>query len=166
MTVKKRKVACFVFGVIFVIIISLIIISNYNYKKEYSIFLEKKTQWEEMKLFNYQYHIRNSGNCYTYYFDIISNVENGSYLEDDEYLNYKIAGRYMTIDNIYNEIEIEYKNNEDDFIKGIFYRINIEYDNTYHYPKKIKYSWIPIPSLFITDRGSYIVYNIDNFMIK
>jgi hypothetical protein len=164
MVINKRKVVIFIISVIIVFIISLIITLNNNYKKGYSIFLIKKIEWETKNLKNYQYHIKKSGNCKTYYFDIISNVEKGNYFEDDDNLNYNFAGKYMTIENIYNEIEIEYKNNENDFIKGIFYRINIEYDNIYHYPRKIKYSWIPLP--FVFDYGSYIVYDIDNFMIK
>ena len=191
MTIKKY----YIIGLFFLSICVYLIHQTYSYNNGFKIFIMEKQKWESLKINNYQYSIKNNGDCYTFYFDKLISVKNGNFAEEKELENYikmynsldkstgdiinkveeqylnwrelqdynKMKG-YLSIDNIYSNIYEHYIRNEEYFIKGIIYKIKIEYDEIYHFPKIIKYSWIPNP--FVTDLGSYIKYEITNFIIK
>jgi len=157
---KKRYIA----GIILIIFVVYCIQQNISHKNGYKLFVENRQKWSLLKIEQYQYSIKNYGDCFTYYYDTISIVENGNYLKTDEQLNYRMADEYLTINNIFDEIEKKYTWCEKDLFKGITYKINIQYDETYHFPKNVKYSWILIP--FVTDIGTHYGYEINNFIVK
>jgi hypothetical protein len=136
-----------------------------SFNNKYKIFTEKRQKWEMLNIKNYQYNISSNGNGKMFIFNVLVKIENGNYIDNEEFkkLNSSIY-EYLTIEDIYNDIEKNYLFYKNGLIKKIGHGINVQYDEIYHFPKKVKYSWIPIP--FIMDYGSYYMYEIKNFNEK
>ena len=142
---------------------------EFDYKK----FREQKALWNSSKPGNYQYRLEYWNNGYSTPIKTLIFVENNEYKNQIPYVNdydsgYDYTSYYdLTITEVYERIEEEYKRYNDSFQTkkdGYIKKIEIEYDTGNHIPIKIKrYYFVPAN---VADASSYAETTISEYKVN